>query len=298
MQRACGKAILLGEHAVVHGVPALVVGLDRGVEAVALPTPSASESTLSINHDLVATSAQDHDLALAFRALLAEAAPPSPVQVQVTSALPVGAGVGSSAALGVAIARALAEAFALPPSLDRDLALALSWERIFHGNPSGIDTAAAARGGCLLYTRGSPPEPLRLRSPLSLAIAYSGYGSSTRTMVESVARQKERRPEVFAKQLDAIRSLVSNARLALEAGDLIGLGKLMDLNQMILAGWMLSTGEIEQLCALAREAGALGAKLTGAGGGGCVVALCNGDPGPILDAWRGGGFTCFASSVS
>jgi mevalonate kinase len=296
MARAGGKAILLGEHAVVYGVPALVVGLDRGVEAVARRPDDATRS-LRIGDGPPVTPDDGSALGRALSALLDACSVDAPVALEATSALPIGAGVGSSAALGVACARALAETFALPTSPDLEQQRALAWERVFHGNPSGIDTAAAALGGCLLYTRGSPPEPLRLRGPLTVALAYSGQSASTKKMVEGVARLRERRPELFDKQLDGIRSLVGNARLALEAGDLVGLGKLMDLNQMILSGWMLSTGEIEELCAAAREAGALGAKLTGAGGGGCVVALCGDSPEAILEAWRKAGYEGFASAV-
>lgn len=297
MAQACGKAILLGEHAVVYGVPALVAGLAQGVEASARRS-SETSSSIQINQGPPLSSEGEADLSRAFRALLGACSIDFPVHIEATSALPVGAGVGSSAAIGVAAARALAELAGLPTSPELEQERALAWERIFHGNPSGIDTAAAACGGCMLYTRGAGTEPVLLRAPLTLALGYCGYGSSTRSMVESVARQQTRRPEVFAKQLDAIRSLVGNARLALEAGDLVGLGKLMDLNQMILAGWMLSTTELETLCTLAREAGALGAKLTGAGGGGCVIALCHGDAGPVLEAWTQAGFSAFASTVS
>jgi mevalonate kinase len=116
-------------------------------------------------------------------------------------------------------------------------------------------------------------------------------------MVEGVARMRERRPEVVQKTFDGIESLVRNAALCVEAGDLPGLGKLLDLNQMLLAGLFLSTPEIERACALAREAGALGAKLTGSGGGGAVIALTDGNPEPILESWRSNGLECFASVV-
>ncbi|HYP90745.1 MAG TPA: mevalonate kinase, partial [Polyangiaceae bacterium] len=121
--------------------------------------------------------------------------------------------------------------------------------------------------------------------------------ASTKLMVEAVARQRERRPELFEKTLEAIRALVANAKLCLEAGDLPGLGSLMNYNQMLLSGMFVSTEGIERCCALAREAGALGAKLTGAGGGGAVIALCDGDSEPILAAWRSASIECFGSCV-
>jgi mevalonate kinase len=119
--------------------------------------------------------------------------------------------------------------------------------------------------------------------------------SSTKSMVEAVARLRDRRPEVAEKSFEGIRSLVRNARLALEAGDVVGLGRLMDLNQMILAGLFVSTTEIERMCALARDAGALGAKLTGAGGGGSVVALVKTAEVAerVLFAWEKEGFSSF-----
>jgi mevalonate kinase len=125
----------------------------------------------------------------------------------------------------------------------------------------------------------------------------AGPPASTKLMVEGVARLRERRAEIVDKALEGIRALVQNAKLCLEAGDLPGLGSLMNYNQMLLSGLFVSTEGIEHCCALAREAGALGAKLTGAGGGGAVIALCDGDSAPVLAAWRAAGIECFGSTV-
>ncbi len=132
-----------------------------------------------------------------------------------------------------------------------------------------------------------------------LAVGWSGSTSSTRVMVEGLARLRTRKPEMVDKSIAGITALVANAALAVEAGDLGGLGKLLDLNQMILAGLLLSTGPIEDLCATARAAGALGAKLTGAGGGGSVIALVSDDAAAdkVLGAWRGAGFSGFVTRV-
>jgi mevalonate kinase len=311
MARAHGKVILLGEHVVVHGVPALAVGIARGVEAHARPT--AGVSTLAIDAGPAVRADEPGDLARALRAVLdypqkdgsidlaaPARAPLAPLAIEARSELPPGAGLGCSAALGVAIARAVSEARGERLTAGAEHERALAWEEVFHGNPSGVDTAVSAQGGCVLFTRGTPPTitPVHVRRPLHLAIGHSGTASSTRVMVEGVAHFKARSPEVFGKTLEGVRSLVQNARLCLESGDLAGLGKLMDLNQMLLSGLMLSTSEIETLCASARDAGALGAKLTGAGGGGCVVALCEDDAGPIVAAWESLGFVAFASTVA
>lgn len=292
MARACGKVILLGEHAVVHGVPAIAAGIDRGAEASA---ERADAALLWLGEARVAPG-DGSDLGQAFAALLAELHT-APAVVRASSDLPVGAGLGSSAALAVAIARAVLELEGAAPT-ERVLAAATAWERVFHGNPSGIDTAAAALGGCIWFTKQGGPERLALGLPLTLGVAVAGPPASTKAMVESVARLEQRRPEVFQKSLAGIESLVKNARLALEAGDLTGLGRLLDLNQMLLSGLMVSTEEIETACSIARQAGALGAKLTGAGGGGAVIALCESDPEPVLAAWRRHGLTCFSTRVA
>ncbi len=305
MARAYGKVILLGEHAVVYGAPALAAALELGAVARAVPATTASLTlggrSIALGGDLAAQP-EEHDLARGFAALLGALGVP-PLAVTAELELPPGAGLGASAALGVAMARAALEA--VEPGLDlasagareRVLAAAAAWEGVFHGNPSGVDAAAAEGGGCIHFMRGEGPTPVPVARLLPLVVAIAGPPASTREMVANVARLFERRPEVAGKTIEGIRLLVRNARLCIEAGDLPGLGKLMDLNQMLLAGLMLSTEPIERACAAARQAGALGAKLTGAGGGGAVVALADLDPEPVLAAFRDEGFVCFATNV-
>jgi mevalonate kinase len=303
---ACGKVILLGEHAVVYGVPAIVLGIDRGAVALAAPIADTaagtrrSELTLGASERVTEDGASD--VARAFAALLRTCQVTRPVHVEVSTELPAGAGLGCSAALGVAIARALDAWEGRSPRTPAEAAeCAMAWEKVFHGNPSGVDATAAARGGCLLYQRatgGLHLNEIALPKPLSLVIGHSGVSSSTREMVDLVARLKARNEENVTRSFEAINSLVQNARLALEAGDHVGLGKLMDLNQVLLAGLMVSTEEIETMCRTARETGALGAKLTGSGGGGCVVALVEQDPAPVLARWEREGFRAFATQVA
>jgi mevalonate kinase len=298
--------ILLGEHAVVYGAPALVVGIDRGARARAssmMPgngEPAVSE--LVLGDTIRVTPEESSDVARAFGALLDACNITSPVRVDVTTDLPAAAGLGCSAALGVAIVRALDAWQNRPPAPPNEtIERALSWEKIFHGNPSGIDATAAARGGCLFYQRldaGPSIKEIRLGGRLSLAVGHTGIASSTRAMVDLVAKLRERKKDLVTQSFEGISSLVNNARLALEAHDTVGLGRLMDLNQMILSGLMLSTEEIETMCRLARESGALGAKLTGSGGGGCVVALAGEDAAPILATWEKAGFRCFSTTVA
>ena len=202
---ASGKVILLGEHAVVYGVPALVVGIEPGAVARADPRPGArlasclALQTRGPTGASVHTLAQAHhdtDVGRAFSALLDACEAEGAVSVDARTDLPAAAGLGCSAALGVAIARALSPG--LPPESIVDRATA--WERVFHGNPSGVDTAAAARGGCLMFRRLADGrahiEPVRLSQPLSLAIGHTGVCSATRAMVEHVQRQRAARPDL------------------------------------------------------------------------------------------------------
>lgn len=295
MAQAAGKVILLGEHAVVYGVSAIAAGLSEGASA----TASAHTSDLLVLGDQPVPP--DSDAANAFAALLASLQITG-VRVQAQLQIASGMGLGASAALGVAMARAVLD-HTLGPSEHHDpqrvIAAAMAWERVFHGNPSGIDTAAACFGGCLRFSKASGVKPLRVKEPLPLAIALTSHAASTKQMVEQVATLRERKPEVVDKTLAGISSLVENAVLSIEAGDLYGLGKLMDLCQVLLSGLYLSTTEIETACAVAREAGALGAKLTGSGGGGAVVALTASDERTrVLDAWRAQGIRCFAADVA
>lgn len=298
---ACGKVILFGEHAVVHGVPAIAAGIDRGAEAVARRTEGPSRLVLGARTIAVG---DDDDLARALAALLAEGGGAPAVSVEARTDLPPGGGLGCSAALGIAIGRAVARLAGEDD--ERAQARGLAWEKVFHGNPSGVDTAAAALGGCLRFVRGGEVSRVAPARDLWLAVGSTGQPSSTKRMVESVARQRERQPEAFERTLAGFRSLVDNAKLAIEAGDVRAVGSLFDLAQMLLSGWMLSTEAIERLCSIARGAGALGAKLTGAGGGGCVIALVDdtADEGGeaaadrVVAAWGDAGFSGFTARIA
>jgi mevalonate kinase len=268
-----GKVILLGEHAVVHGCAAIAVGIERGVTAQA----TAAE------HDLLRLSPWglsvrpdpkgDDPLERAFAVALAMYPSRPSLEISATVDLPAGAGLGCSAAIGVAVLDAIDGALGVERSRTDLATAALAWERIFHGNPSGIDNTMSAVGGVALYRKGDALRPLRSNKPLHLVIGYSGESSSTKDMVASVGRQLDNDPERVNKAFEGIEMLVRNAKLAIEAGNHVALGQLFDLNHTILDSLMLCTTKLDEMCQTARTAGALGAKMTGAGGGGCMFAL-------------------------
>jgi mevalonate kinase len=144
---------------------------------------------------------------------------------------------------------------------------------VFHGNPSGVDNAMAISGGLGQFVRGQAIEAIRPRRPITLVVGDSREPCSTSITVAEVARQHAKSPARLEATFDAIASIVRNGRLAIEAGDLGALGQLFDMNQSLLAGMLISTSTLEEMIGAARAAGALGAKLTGGGGGGCMIAL-------------------------
>jgi mevalonate kinase len=278
-----GKVILLGEHSVVHGRPALAVAVARGAEVIA--TPAAAEQSATTLHimpwDVTVDSGPAPNegrepLQEALRVACGFYDDGRQFALSAGMRLPSGAGMGSSAALGVAVLRALDDARGLSRPDEEIYERSLAWEGVFHGNPSGVDNAMATHGGVALFRRGSPLTPVVPRHPVRLVAAYSGVSASTKGMVESVARQFERDPARVGQQFDAIGAIVMNGKLALEQGDLRSLGQLMTMNHKLLAGLMLSTAPLEEMITAAMDAGALGAKVTGAGGGGCMIALVDG----------------------
>lgn len=301
--RASGKIILFGEHAVVHGAPGLAAGIERGATASLEVAPHASRPTLELGGRTVVPSADGDDLARAFAALVdVVALPPAALEgfrVRVETEIAPGGGLGCSAAIGVSIARAIEGMGPREGADARAAQRASAWEGVFHGNPSGIDTAAALSGGFFRFVRGVGPTAIEHPHDLHFAVGYSGSSGSTKEMVAGVGRIKEKHPERIEKFVAAVKSLVGNAELAIRANDVDGLGQLLDLNQMLLAGLMLSTEAIERMRETAKAAGALGSKLTGSGGGGSVIALARGpaEASTIVEAWRAAGFDGFATSV-
>jgi mevalonate kinase len=175
----------------------------------------------------------------------------------------------------------------------------MAWEKIFHGNPSGVDAAVATLGGAIQFVRGVGIESVDTSGRLVFAIGHSGNASSTKKMVEGLAQLREAEPAMVGAAFERIRAIVGDVRTAIECGDLAALGAALDDNQAILSKLALSTPVIDAMCTVARHTGALGCKLTGAGGGGCVVALAEDRACAerVLCAWRAGYRTGFVTEL-
>jgi len=268
--RAGGKVILLGEHAVVYGRPAVAAGLPLGLEVEV--TEGEGPAVASDDQAMTADPRPRELVALAASLLGLDAAR---IVLRVRSELPAGRGLGSSAALAVATLRALATLAGTRLERSAELDAGRRLEAVFHGTPSGIDPAAAALGTCFRFMRGDPPSvtPLRPARPLPLVVAFGDRPRSTGAAVGGLRARWESDRERHDALFDAVAAVVERGARAMVAGDLAGLGHAFDDNQALLELLGVSSDEIAELVTAARQAGALGAKLTGGGAGGAVIAL-------------------------
>lgn len=310
---ACGKVILLGEHSVVYGVPALCGALQGGVEVEAIPgegrllVPEWDVATPPLAELLhPPTDAVLSSLSLALRAIVEHSfaavgrtlsASELPYNFVARFAIPTGAGLGSSAALSVALVRAVDRVASLNLRESDVDAAAFAAEKVFHGSPSGLDHTVAQRGGFGLFRRGQGLTPVMDSPPLKLCIGHTGKARDTKGRVARVAELNRENPELTASIFARIGALVGEAVEALSRRDLAQLGRAMNENQALLRQLDVSCEEIERVCQLALDAGALGAKLTGGGGGGCVVALAPGREELVLAAWQAAGYSSFLVEV-
>jgi mevalonate kinase len=298
--RAGGKVILLGEHVVVYGRPALATGLPLAVDAVVESGPGprlVSEATRAVD----GASPPSHDprgarlVANAARALGLDG---SRLVVRVRSDVPFGRGLGSSAALSVAVLRAVAAAAGRELDVAETLAFGRELEGIFHGTPSGVDPAAAALGTCFRFVRGEPPlvTPIALARPIRLVIAYGDDARSTGTTVGGLRERWQQDRARYEVLFDDVARIVEDGIAAARVGDLAALGAAFDRNQALLEQLGVSSGGIAALVHTAKTAGALGAKLTGGGGGGAIIAVGR-DPDDVAGALRADGATVLVVDV-
>ena len=300
---ASGKIILLGEHAVVYGRPALAAPIPLAVEARVVDSadtvlliprwgieqrvPPMSENPQGVTGILALLLER---LDLASRALTIEAFPNVPRAM----------GLGGSSALAVAVIRALSDHFKLDLSNERVNELAFECERAAHGTPSGVDNTIATYGSTLLFeNNGSPSfQEVRPAGSVSIAIGISGKESLTATTVAQVRKAWERQPERYERIFDQIGDLTRAGTEALQDGAYQELGELMNLCQGYLNALQVSTPELEELIHIARRRGAVGAKLTGGGGGGSVIALCPDGADDVVDAMQDSGFEALSFELA
>jgi len=277
---ASGKVILFGEHAVVYGQPAIAVPVTQ-VQATATVEPGpAGRGITIIAEDLKQSYTLDqappND---ALRAIVVGTlehigvGTKRDLTITVSSTIPIARGLGSGAAVSTAIVRALGQHFGnlVPPQVISNLVY--ETEKIHHGTPSGIDNTVIAFEKPVYFVRDQKMEIFSVKSPFLLTIADSGIASPTRIAVSHVRRAWEREREKYKELFDEIGTIAEMGRQAIERGEIETVGRLMNENHRLLQLMGVSSPELKGLVEAAREGGALGAKLSGAGRGGNIIAL-------------------------
>ena len=297
-----GKAILLGEHSVVYGRHAIAVPVPLNIrvkiedadDGVLLMIPSWG---VEYYLDKKPEERQSFEKPAA---LILEKMNLSNVgmKIEVFSDVPRGMGLGGSAVLAVSIIKALNHHYKMGLSEQEINEMAYESEKIAHGNPSGIDNTIATYGYPLIYRKGEKTlkERLQIKEPLDLVLAFSKSEGLTAKTVAHVRTQWKSNQEMYEGVFDDIDAIVLNGIQAIQDNDLKQLGELMNFNQGLLNTLQVSTPELERMIHIARDAGAFGAKLTGGGGGGAMIAVSD-NPEEIIEAFDNDGFQSIQFSL-
>jgi hydroxymethylglutaryl-CoA reductase len=289
---AAAKVILLGEHAAVYGRHALALPIPGAVEA------SVSETRASTRLVRIEGSAAGEvpvtgqaEALLDFVLQRLDIADRN-FEVRLRMRIPPAMGLGSSAAVAVAVVRAFYYVLGLKPDDAAVDLLAFECEKLAHGQPSGIDNTVATYGKPVLFCNSAPRpvQVVELAEPPPLVVAASGFRGDTREQVAAVRARFEKNRERYNAIFDQIDAISVAGAEALTGRNYDALGRLMNICHGLLNALQVSTPDLEKMVAVARSAGAVGAKLTGAGGGGSIVALCPGTVDDVERALQGAGY--------
>jgi mevalonate kinase len=284
--KAPGKIILFGEHAVVYGQPAIAIPVTK-VKATAhiYPDIQNTPGTISIQALDIGLEAtlndlpEDHPIAKAIKLTLQKCSLNSlpAFTLQVSSSIPISAGMGSGAAISVAIIRGVSAFLGKRLSSAEISDLAYEVEKIHHGNPSGIDNNVITYQKPVYYIRNAPIEFLDIKEPTYWVIADTGEKTPTLETVSAVRNLYEKDPEIYGAIIQTIGQISQEACTALVKGDISLLGYLMNENQKHLSQLEVSSPKLEKLIEISLSSGAAGAKLSGGGRGGQIIAITEED---------------------
>ncbi len=285
---APGKIILFGEHSVVYGRPALAVPVTQ-VQATATVSENSRGGIMveapNINLSSALSSlAPDHPLAAVINSVFTtlRISNPPACTVYLQSTIPVASGLGSGAAVSVAIIRALSGFLGQPLPDEQVNQLAFEVEKIHHGTPSGIDNTVVTYGKPVYFIKKKPIKTFHVEIPFTVMIAGTGISALTRESVTAVRKLWEADKPRWETVFTRVGEIVWNARQAMERGDLVELGRLMNANHKLLREMTVSCAELDKLVEAARSNGALGAKLSGGGRGGNIIALVEKENAPAI----------------
>ena len=285
---AHGKIILFGEHAVVYNRPALAVPVTQvHADVEVSESPRAGIFIDAPNIDLHAelnSLPADHPIASVILKVFPHPNPLSlrerglgegGLNISITSTIPVASGLGSGAAVSVALIRALSSFLSRPITDSEVNSIAFEIEKLHHGTPSGIDNTVIAYNKPVYFIKGQPIETFKTGKPFTIVIGDTGISAPTKESVGDVRRLWLRDTNTFENYFNEIEQIALIARRSIESGRPELLGELMDQNHALLQCLTVSSPELDKLVEAARNAGALGAKLSGGGRGGNMIALAD-----------------------
>jgi mevalonate kinase len=277
-----GKAILFNEHFVVYGVPAIVSAIGRYTLARVNPSESL-EIILKDNRDATPRYKEDKlqqqkDSLNRILTKMGIDINNAGIEIELGGNLYAASGIGASAASCVAIARALSEHYGLNLTDEEINDIAYEGEKGYHGTPSGIDNTASTYGGLIWFQKDDTNimNKIRLSNPVEIVIGNTGKVANTTAAVQGVRERREKNPEKYQKIFDRAENIAYLAKRSLEEENFKEIGKLMNENHKLLQQIEVSSRELDFLVNIARESGAYGAKLTGGGLGGNMLALTPG----------------------
>lgn len=298
---AAGKIILLGEHAVVYGHTALALPIPHAVRATVRtiegPT-SISIREWGLNNIVVADSSDG--VSAAINRILEELDVSSTsFAIDVSSRLPRGMGLGSSAAIAVAITRAVASSLGRDLTDERINEIAFACEKLAHGTPSGVDNTVSCYAKPMLFRNDDELrlETLEVSAGVPLVVGFSHQSGPTHTQVAGVRSRYELNSTRYDALFAQIDDISCAGAIALQAGRFDELGQLMNICHGLLNAIEVSTPDLENMISIARQSGAVGAKLTGAGGGGSMVALCPGTEDEVRSALGRAGYEVLQTTI-
>ncbi len=272
-----GKVILFNEHFVVYGIPAIASAIDKKTIA---EVRKCDGKDFIIHDDRKATPGykeekleqQKESIMRIKKAMGIEGC----IEIWLGGDLKAASGVGASAASCTAIARAISDEFNLKLTDEKINEIAYEGEKAYHGNPSGIDNTCATFGGLVWFVKGKGMERIKIEKPVEIVMGDTGKVANTKKAVEGVRQRREQQKEKYEEIFREAEALAHEARYALTEMDWKKVGMLMDKNHELLQQIEVSCEELDFLVDIARENGAYGAKMTGGGLGGYMVALTPG----------------------
>jgi len=299
-----GKTIVFGEMFAVFGVPVIATALSMTAEAEVVQTTSGGwdirdERREAKGYKEEKKAMQIESLERIFAHLRLR---PEHLRIVFGGDLPAMSGIGATGASSVAIVRALAEEFNLRLTDDEINAGGYQGEIAYHGpTTSGIDNMVSTYGGIVCLTRGEPNivRKMKWKEPVEVVIGDTGIIANTKSLLAALGERRRNAPERYQRLLQAARQIADKAMASIERFDLQNMGRLMDRNQSLLQEAGVSCPELDRLVDVCRTAGALGAKLTGSGGGGCMLALTPGKPlqEKVASAIESQGFRAYRTKV-